>query len=291
MTAVLGLKKLVISIKVVSVFLLMLPVPIYGQKLIINVINEKQEPIPYCSIHWNKTMGLITDSLGILEISSISSVDSLVVQSLGYETKVVPRTQIHALEKLTIVLKPKSIQLPEVVVWRVKDHREYGITVRKEGFIYFKNATCTNSQMAIKITGYINPSKLESVSYFISSSSQGSIPFRIRVYEINEQGLPGNDLLNENIIVHDYKNGNWNSFNLSGYNVTLPDSGFFVAMEWMCHDLNGGNGLCLAGTDEINTALTFYYVGTAGWRDYNLTSKRGRPTNFLLKAKLGFPAK
>ena len=247
--------------------------------------------LPYSSVAWNKDLGLVTDSSGKVGIPDISLIDSLVVESLGYEQKVFYRSEIPTTGHLLVKLKPRIIELPEVVVWKVKNLKEYGITVRKEGYTYFKNATCTNFQMAVKIIGYINPSKLESVSYYLSSSSQGSMPFRIRIYEINDQGLPGKDLLNENIIVHDYKKGNWNSFYLSEYNIEIPGIGFFVAMEWMCDDLDKKNGLCIAGTDKINSSLTYFKNGASKWRDFDSINKWSKPTNFLIKAKLGFPGK
>jgi len=264
-----------------------------GQRLKISVLDDHSMPLPYISVIWNKDLGLVTDSSGNVEIPDISLIDSLVVQSLGHEQKVFYRSEIPTPGELIVRLKPKIIELSEVVVWKAFDYAEFGVTVKKEGFIFFKHSTCTNFQIAVKISGYKNPAKLDNVSVFISGSSEGGLPFRIRVYEMKQDGLPGEDLLNENIIVANYKKGKWNTIDLSAYSFgKLPDSGFFVSVELLCDDLNKKNGLCIAGTDEINSRLTYFKNGTSKWKDFSSHHyKSSRSTNYLIKAKLGFPGK
>jgi len=277
-----------------AIFLLILWVPLLmnGQRLRISVVDDHNTPLPYSSVIWHKDLGLVTDSSGNVEVPDISLIDSLVIQSLGYEQKVFYRSEIPTTGDFLVKLKPEIIELSEVVVWKAFDYSEFGVTVKKEGFIFFKHNTCTNFQIAVKISGYKSPSKLNNVSVFISAMSEVDLPFRIRIYEMKQDGLPGEDLLNENIIVTKYKKGKWNTIDLSAYSFgKLPDSGFFVSMELLCDDLNKKNGLCIAGTDEINTRLTYFKGGTSEWKYINSNSKRGRPTNFLIKAKLGFPGK
>ena len=263
-----------------------------GQRLKISVVEEHKTALPYSSVIWNKDLGLVTDSSGNVEIPDISLIDSLIVQSLGYEQKVLYRSAIPVTGHLLVILKPKVIELSEVIVWKAFDYAEFGVTVKKEGFIFFKHNTCTNFQIAVKISGYKIPAKLDNVSVFISGSSEGDLPFRIRIYEMKENGLPGEDLVNENIIVTNYKKGKWNTIDLSEYSFgKLPDSAFFVSMELLCDDLNKKNGLCIAGTDEINSRLTYFKKGISDWKDFSSNNRRRRPTNYLIKAKLGFPGK
>lgn len=277
-----------------AIFLLIwiMPLLMNGQRLALSVVDDQNKPLPYSSVVWNKDLGLVTDSSGNVGIPDISLIDSLVVKSLGYEQKVIYRSEIPTTGHLLVRLKPSVIELPEFVVWKAFDHAEFGVTVKKEGFIFFKHNTCTNCQLAVKISGYRSPAKLGNVSVFISGSSEGGLSFRIRVYEIKQDGLPGEDLLNENIIVTTYKKGRWNTVDLSAFRLgQLPDSGFFVAMELLCDDLDKKNGLCVAGTDEIKSGITYFKNGTSEWKDLNSNNNRSRPTNFLIKAKLGFPGK
>ena len=270
-----------------------MPILMNGQRLAISVVDDHNKPLPYSSVTWNKDLGLVTDSSGQIGIPDISLIDSLVVQSFGYEQKVFYKSEMPTTGHLLVKLKPKVIELPEVIVWKAFDFAEFGVTVKKEGFIFFKHNLCTNIQIAVKISGYKSPAKLNNVSVFISKASEGDLPFRIRVYEIKQDGSPGEDLLNENIIVANYKKGRWNSIDLSGYSFgKLPSEGFFVAMELLCDDLNKKNGLCIAGTDEINSRLTYFKKGTSDWKDLTSNNyERSRPTNYLIKAKLGFPDK
>jgi len=264
-----------------------------GQRLTISVVDDHNTPLPYSSVIWNKDLGLVTDSSGNVVVPDVSLIDSLVIQSLGYEQKIFYRSEIPTTGDLVVKLKPRIIELSEVVVWKASDYAEFGVTVKKEGFIFFKHNTCTNFQIAVKISGYKSPAKLDNVSVFISGSSEVDLPFRIRIYKMKQDGMPGEDLLNENIIVTNYKKGKWNTIDLSSYSFgKLPDSGFFVSMELLCDDLNKKNGLCIAGTDEINSRLTYFKNGTSEWKDFSSNNnKRSRPTNYLIKAKLGFPGK
>lgn len=278
--------------KVILLSILVIPLLMNGQRLAITVVDDQNKPLPYSSVSWNKDLGLVTDSSGNMEVPDISLIDTLVVQSLGYEQKVFYRSEIFSRRHLLVKLKRRVIELPEFVVWKAFDHAEFGVTVKQEGFIFFKHNTCTNCQLAVKISGYRSPAKLDNVSVFISGSSEVGLPFRIRVYEIKQDGLPGEDLLNENIIVTNYRKGRWNTVDLSAFRFgQLPDSGFFVAMELLCDDLDKKNGLCVAGTDEIKSGITYFKNGTSEWKDLNANNKKSRPTNLLIKAKLGFPGK
>ena len=279
--------------KAIFLLILMVPLLMNGQSLRIRVMDDQNTPLPYSSVIWNKDLGLVTDSSGYVKVPDISLVDSLVIQSLGYEQKVFYRSEIPAIGNLIVKLKPRIIELSEVIVWKAFDYAEFGVTVKKEGFIFFKHNTCTNFQIAVKISGYKNPAKLDNVSVLISGSSESDLPFRIRIYEMKQDGLPGEDLINENIIVTNYKKGQWNTIDLSEYSFgNLPASGFFVSMELLCDDLSKKNGLCIAGTDEINSRLTYFKNGTSEWKDFSSNNnKRSRPTNYLIKAELGFPGK
>jgi hypothetical protein len=225
--------------KAIFLLILVIPLLINGQRLAISVVDDQNKPLPYSSVIWNKELGLVTDSSGNVGIPDISLIDSLVVQSLGYEQKVFYRSEISTTGHLLVRLKPRVIELPEVIVWKAFDHAEFGVTVRKEGFIFFKHNTCTNCQVAVKISGYKSPAKLDNISVFISGSSEGGLPFRIRIYEIEQDGLPGEDLLNKNVIVTKYRIGKWNTIDLSAFSFgQLPYSRFCVSIEFLCDDLN-----------------------------------------------------
>ena len=170
--------------KAIFLLILLISLLINGQRLRIRVVDDHNTPLPYSSVIWNKDLGLVTDSSGNVDIPDISLIDSLVIQSLGYEQKVFYRSEIPTTGNLLVKLKPKIIELSEVVVWKAFDYAEFGVTVKKEGFIFFKHNSCTNFQIAVKISGYKSPAKLDNVSVFISGSSEGDLPFRIRVYEM-----------------------------------------------------------------------------------------------------------
>ena len=127
--------------KAILLLSLVMPLLMNGQRLAIRVVDHQNKALPYTSVVWNKDLGLVTDSSGSMEVPDISLIDSLVVRCLGYEQKVIYRSEIFATRHLLVKLKPRVIELPEVVVWKALDHAEFGVTVKKEGFIFFKHNT------------------------------------------------------------------------------------------------------------------------------------------------------
>jgi len=73
---------------------------------------------------------------------------------------------------------------------------------------------------------------IKSVSYYIHTDGNPTTPFRVRVYDIDENKLPGKDILNKNVVVSASKPG-WFAVDLSEYNIPFPSEGVFVMMEWI----------------------------------------------------------
>ena len=120
---------------------------------------------------------------------------------------------------------------------------------------------------------------------FISSESTVKVPYRLRLYEVGLDGLPGKDLIVQNIIINSYKKNNWNTYNFDSTIVQLPKNGFFVALEWLCNDIKVQNGLSVGLTNKIDKALTYYKYGNIGW--FQLKFKNDTyHDNVMLKAEL-----
>ena len=83
--------------KAILFLILVMPLLINGQRLAIIVVDDQGKPLPYSSVTWNKDLGLVTDSSGNVGIPDISLIDSLVVQSLGYEQTVFYRSSFMPL--------------------------------------------------------------------------------------------------------------------------------------------------------------------------------------------------
>ena len=77
---------------------------------------------------------------------------------------------------------------------------------------------------------------IQNVSFFISSDGKPKTPFRVRFYEVKEDGSPGQDLTQKNIIVVAKKGNAWFKIDVSKYKILVPKNGYFVAMEWIFTD-------------------------------------------------------
>ncbi len=74
---------------------------------------------------------------------------------------------------------------------------------------------------------------IKSVSFYIDAEGHPETPFRVRIYDLNkEKNCPGNDILNENLIVSAKESG-WFTIDLTNYNIQIPIEGIFVIMEWI----------------------------------------------------------
>ena len=62
--------------------------------------------------------------------------------------------------------------------------------------------------------------------------------FKLRIFTINKEGLPDEDVLNEDVIVTVKSGIRKNVIDLSKYNFSMPDEGVFIAYEWMIVEEN-----------------------------------------------------
>ena len=62
--------------------------------------------------------------------------------------------------------------------------------------------------------------------------------FKLRIFEVNKEGAPGLDLLNEDIIVIVKKGNRENKIDLTKYNLVVPQNGIFIAYEYMIIESN-----------------------------------------------------
>jgi hypothetical protein len=107
---------------------------------------------------------------------------------------------------------------------------------------------------------------IKSVSYYIHPDGHPSTPFRTRIYDRDKNEKPGEDLLNENIVVSAKESG-WFTIEISDYNIPFPKEGAFVMMEWINSgeefyfvqevSINGKNG-------QLQTEKRKYYGQSLG---------------------------
>jgi hypothetical protein len=72
------------KLKIVFVFCLLNQYSIYAQeKLDVLIKDNFGKPLPYASVIWGKSIGLVTDTAGYLQIPDKSKIDSLMITAIG----------------------------------------------------------------------------------------------------------------------------------------------------------------------------------------------------------------
>ena len=184
------------------------------------------EPISYVNI-WveNETIGTTSEADGSFSLD-VKEEKVLVFSALGYETKRI------ASKIQTVVLKPKVVELKEVIVEQPKFKKEIEIgNFRKplgyhiSGDIEWSNAKYFKYEVIYENTKFVKKIKIK------TRSKVNNAKFKIRFFSVNKEGFPENDLLDEDIIVTVKKGKKNNVIDVSKFKLVFPEKGLFVVYE------------------------------------------------------------
>ena len=184
------------------------------------------QPIPYVNI-WveNESVGTTSETDGSFSLY-IKEEKVLVFSALGYHTKkATSKNQV-------ILLKPKVFELNEVVIGRPKFQKEIEVGnfnkpsgYHISGDLEWSNAKFFKYETTYEQTKFVKKIKIT------TRSKVNNAKFKIRLYSVNKEGYPENDLLNEDIIVTVKKGKKNNVIDISMFKLVFPEEGLFVAYE------------------------------------------------------------
>ena len=193
-----------------------------------------KEPIAYVSV-WveNKNIGTTSEENGSFELN-ISENENIIFSVLGYETKTVLSSKTSE-----VLLTQKTIEIPEIVISAPLKSKQIEIgDVKKEFYLpepqnipwlHAKKFDLDEKSLELKY--------IKELIYFTKSEVENGI-FRARVFEINEDGLPGDDLISEEIIVNVKKGKHKTIVDISKHNIQIPEKGIIVCFESLIVDQN-----------------------------------------------------
>jgi len=199
----------------------------------------------------NTTIGTITNTDGEFTFTVRKSQlnDTLLISALGYERQNIILSIFYNNPDSIIYMKSISILIDEVTI-NAADYQSETIGNSKKtsfGSIYIDTH---GQQTALFIENEDNDNgKIMSVNYYLSRKGNTKAPFRVRLYQVDSIGNPGKDILPDVLIAKPKFDGGWFTVNLSHYNISLPEKGFFVAIEGI-YPVEKEN------TDDINDAET-----------------------------------
>ncbi|GAB4156831.1 MAG: hypothetical protein Tsb0033_07920 [Winogradskyella sp.] len=232
-----------------KVFFLLVPFLVFSQQQVAKgevLDKESNEPIPYVNISiLESTVGTSSGDDGSfsLEIKAEDINKNVYLSSLGYKDTTLAVTSFIKLK--TMFLKPLVEELDEVVI---KDKfEETFLEINKIKKNKLRGGYAAGSKPWILALyfpydeKYSKTEYLNSIKVYVNRSSfikRYKSKFRIRIYKVDEEGMPGDDLLMDDLIVETTKKQKEATIDLSQFNILFPKEGLFIALEGLAISYN-----------------------------------------------------
>ena len=194
--------------------------------------GSTNERIPYVNI-WveGKDIGTTSSLKGEFKLE-IDNPEIIVFSAIGYETKKVPSDSIRSFIKL----KPEITKLNEVIVTAKMESKDLTIGDFKKHKL--KGGFGSGSKPWI-VARYFEHKEiyretpfLEKIEILTTSYGDDS-KFNIRLHSLNDEGEPGPYLYDKGILGIARKGKKYTEIDISELNITFPENGLFIAMEWL----------------------------------------------------------
>jgi len=207
----------------------------YIQGIVREEVNNK--PVPYASICMKQSSsGAAADGEGEFElrIAHKELDDTLLFSFLGYRKQEIPIREMLRSSFHTIILKESSFSIAPVEVRARKlKTKELGNSGGIAMGSLYLDTHGQQTALLIENEKHTAGGYIASVKFYLSKKGNTEAPFRVRLYSIDSiNGKPGKDMLREVVIVkpENIKKG-WYEVNLRQYGLTIPNEGFYVAMQ------------------------------------------------------------
>lgn len=208
--------------------------------------KETDTPIPYVNISiLDSKVGTSSDEDGQyrLEIEEIFLDKNIHLSSLGYKDTILLASTFLKLK--TIKLIPLYEELDEVII--PKKFKEKFTEINKIKPKKLRGGYAAGTKPWIlalyfpfnkkyKETEYLNQLKV-----YVNRSmriKKYQSKFRIRIYNVDKNGMPGEDILLDDIIAETEDKQNEVVIDLSEYNLIFPSDGLYVALEGLAIPYN-----------------------------------------------------
>ncbi|GAB3176372.1 hypothetical protein GCM10027291_38020 [Telluribacter humicola] len=248
----------------------------FGQSVQGRVVNYiTGAPVAYALVtNDTRNTGIYTDTSGLFRWPGSS--DGLLISAPGYQTLQIEKLNSDTALTVSLVEKPLALdQIPASASSKPHVVQKGAWRKRPSGYL----SSCEASQPR-EVALYVPNEKSEAgvlrkISFYVSSKGKQRAPIRVRVYK-NNNGMPGEDLLDENVVVMPGRPWyRWKDVIIGRYNLPVPKEGFFVALEWLHSENSPYEGVDSTGTkcfgqilgttNEFDTCRGWYRTNGGSW--------------------------
>ena len=205
------------------------------------LIDESGTAIAFATVGiFSKGIGTITELDGsfAFELPSDLINENLSFSAVGFEKRAIKVSDFLSLKESTIVLRVSITELDEVSISTASlgvsryQMTEKGNILYNTGTIRLDNEK-NGGAMALLVQHDNAPFKVGKSRLMIKRNSLGEFKVRIRFLSVNDQGQPGEDLIEKSLVYKSDINSGWLRIDLSSENIWIKDREFFLAYEWV----------------------------------------------------------
>lgn len=230
-------------------------------------VEGSGKALPYVNIGIRKkNIGTASDEKGnfLLQLPEKYLRDTLTFSAIGYEEVSVPVRELSQEKNHHIKLTEKVNALQEVVVKSRKMRtKKLGVTGRFPGV--WGNPQRKDGKDVYEFANFIKvndkPTEVLSVHFYLVSSKLDSALFRINFYE-NNNGLPGDRIVEKSIVQKLSAKDGWVSIDLKKYDIYLTDD-FFFGVEYL--PAEGADRLAVSLGGKLGGRVYSRQASLGGW--------------------------
>lgn len=186
-----------------------------------------RKPIPYVSI-WveNENNGATTEENGTFALRVSDKRHRILFSALGYRNK-----SVLSADKMAVELAPAAIELSEVVLTKKYGNRQLEIGETDSSFLEaYENAPRIDVKFFPYEPRYKKTKFIKQVVLNTDCRIEEAL-LKLHFFKVDASGLPGEELLDKDLLVSVSKGVKRTSFNLSSQNLRMPKEGLFVGFE------------------------------------------------------------
>ncbi|OJX52807.1 MAG: hypothetical protein BGO88_13395 [Flavobacterium sp. 38-13] len=183
--------------------------------------------IAYVSI-WveNENIGTTSEENGEYQIGTNDKNKNLIFSALGYQKKTVKVS-----ESQIVLLSPSTFELDEVTINNKKEKKQLEIGKTKNTIAEaFDNGPRMDAKFFPYYPEYKKTRWIQK-AIILTDSRIDDATIKLHLYDVDENGFPGNELLSKDYIVTIKKGVTKNEIDLSDFNLEMPKTGIFVVFE------------------------------------------------------------